>query len=279
MCLAILLWAVTEHIFRLVSGKYALVQIIWTRYAVHLVFMLSVVGPIKKIRIWRTRRLLLQICRGCMMIGMPVLAVMGNKRTGAGDAFLIFQASPILVVLMSAIWLKEKLHLLVVIGSTGAFIGALMMIPGKGDVYHQMSGGGLILLVAAAVCFGLYQTMTRLLRFEGWHANLFYTAATVFVPFTFMLPRFWVMPTFVDACLMAAVGLAGFFTLLALDLAFERAPASAAAPFAYILPALTILPTLFTSRAAPHRIPIFGGLLIFSCLIGIFCSKYPDNSD
>jgi drug/metabolite transporter (DMT)-like permease len=271
MCLSIFLWVVAEGIF-MTLNRYSFLEVIWIRYGAHLLFMLVILAPRRKAELLQTTRPVLEVVRGLMMIGMPVFAVMGSRTVRSGDVLAFWQFSPLLVAMLSAFILHEPARCSRWAATLAAFIGASMIV--RMDRIAPRSG--ILLLFGSALCFSLYQILTRILRTESWLANLFYTALVVFVPISFFQPTVWVAPTAIDGSLMILIGLVGFGLLWAMDRAFELAPASLLAPYSYSLPIWTMLESSLLMGTRPYSSAIFGGVIIIGSLFFLFIRESGD---
>ena len=156
MCLAIWLWAIAEGIFQIVGGRYSIFEIIWIRYGTHLLLMILVFGKKHKNNLWKTRRLSLQLARGTMMIGMPVLAVMGSKLSMTGNGLSLFQLAPLIVTFFAIFFLRERPSPINFYLLFSAFAGALILIKHNFFVFDP----GCVLIFGSVLCFSLYQIMT-----------------------------------------------------------------------------------------------------------------------
>jgi drug/metabolite transporter (DMT)-like permease len=110
--------------------------------------------------------------------------------------------------------------------------------------------------------FAVYVIMTRRLRTEELRTNLFYTGAGVFVPLTVYVPRVWLTPSPHDLAVFVAIGVFGFFALLTLDRAVERAEVSTSISFVYLQ---LVFAAAISWRRQPH--PITAQLLGGAALI------------
>jgi drug/metabolite transporter (DMT)-like permease len=247
-------------------SRYSYLEVVWIRYGTHLLFMLVIFAPRSKAEMLQTHRPALQVIRGLMMIGMPVLAVLGTRTARSGDALIFMQISPLVVALLSVFVLHEPLRYSRWVVTLAAFIGALVII----RMDSMAPSLGIFLLLGSAFCFGLYQILTRILRTESWLANLFYTALVVFVPISFFQPGIWIVPTPIDVGLMIAIGLVGFGALRAMDRAYELAPASVVAPYAYSLPIWLTFERFLFMKSPPHASTLFGVVIIIGSLLFLF---------
>jgi len=264
MCVAMLTWAVIESIPRFFSQYYASYQIVWLRYSTHLLFMLAVLGPRHKTQLIRTRHLLLQIARAMMMLGMHLCFIWAVRRIPLHDAMSVLWVSPLLLMVM-ALWLRERVKLVYWIVTLIAFAGVLIVLqPGRDTL-----SASVVFSLGMGVCFSLYQLTTRLMPDENILASLFYTAFGVWVPLSLLMPSHWVAPTPHDLALMVGIGLIGFVTLYALDRALELAPAPVVAPFAFTQPVFVVVVNLALLGLVPNDLTLLGALIVMVSLLAL----------
>jgi drug/metabolite transporter (DMT)-like permease len=262
MCLSIFLWVAAETIYKTVM-HYSFLEVIWIRYATHLLLVLCIVARRRKKELLKTSRPVLQGLRGLMMIGMPVLAVMGARSARAADVLAYWQFAPLLVLILSALVLSEPVRFSRWGATVAAFIGACLMV----RIDHVTLNSASLLLIGSAMCFSFYQILSRSLGKEPVLTGLFFTGLAVFLPLSPFQPGIWIPPTTIDFVLMAAIGIVGLALLWAIDKAYALAPASIVAPYAYLLPILvTIEHFAFTGRT-PTAWSMFGALVIAGSLL------------
>ncbi len=254
------MWVLVELLARFLRNSYSMYQVVWTRYGVHLLFMLAVWGWRDPGTLWRTRRLAFQVARSLLMFAMPAAVIMGITRGVDGDTlWTVFWITPLLIPVFATLWLGERPPVRVWIASGIAVAGAgLLLGPSL-----PRSPGALFLPLLSAASFSLYVVMTRMLRGESVLVNLFYTALGVFTVLTPVVARSWVTPTRHDFVVLAGIGLLGLGALYALDRMASASAVSSSAPVVALQVALTI----GASAVLANRIPGFrawGG----ACLVG-----------
>jgi len=265
MCLFSLLWAVVEMIAATLD-RYSALEIVWVRYGTHILFMLAAFAPRYGLILVRTRRPGIQVFRGIMMIGMTVFAMIGFRALRAADVWAVINFSPLFVMLLSILVLREPALLRRWVTVFVAFAGMLIVSrPGSGEL-----GPAFLLPLASAFCFGLYQIMTRILRTESRLTNLFYTAIVVFLPLTLLQPKIWIMPTLKDGLLMVTMGLVGFILLWALDFAYQLAPASVLAPYAFLVPIWMSLAHFGIQGHRPDGLTLLGAAIVIGSCFYLF---------
>lgn len=226
-----LAWALVEDVFGArLQGHYHLMQVVWCRYAAHLVLMLALCGW-RTPPMWRTQRLGFHLGRSLCMLVMPLsFALALTMGDGAGTVWAVFWVSPLVVLMLARLLLGERVPAwLWGVAAVGEVVAVLMLEPSL-----PRTLGGLALPLLMALSFSLYVVMTRSLRQEPVQVNLFYTALGVFLPLSVLMPFVWVTPGWHDALILSAIGVFGCGALWALDRACESAPVSRSAPTLHV---------------------------------------------
>ncbi len=227
---AVFIFALMDTTAKYLGRSYALPEVIWGRYFAHLIFMLVVFAPRLGLRIFHTRRLGLQALRSLMLVLCTGFFFAALNYLPIAEATAIGFISPFLVTLLSGPLLGEHVKRAQWLAVAAGFSGVLIVIrPGGGLLSYAA-----LLPMATALCYSLYQILTRkLAASENPVVTLFYTALVGGVVSTAVLPFYWVMPAPVDCGLMLLLGIAGGVGHYVLIRAFERTPASVLAPFGY----------------------------------------------
>ena len=139
--------------------------------------------------------------------------------------------APVLVTLMGAFFLKEKVETARWLAVAGGFAGVVIIIRPGGDVFTWAS----LLPLCCAACFAWYQILTRkLANLESPYTSIFYSGLVGSVLMSFTLPYVWVWPQSpFHALMFIVVGIIGGLSHLILIKAYDYAPASRLAPFSY----------------------------------------------
>lgn len=116
-----------------------------------------------------------------------LLYALGLKRTSPIDSAIILTLSPVIVLLVSALFLKERVTKRKLLGVAIAMSGALLVILMQGD--NEPSGGiiGNLLVLIAATAYGCYLVYTRSFS-HNYHPVvmlrwIFLFALLVYLPF------------------------------------------------------------------------------------------------
>ncbi len=261
------LWASVESIAANVLHRYSPYQVVWTRYGVHLAFMLLVWGWREPASLWRTQRPLFQFGRALLMLAMPASWVIAREQGVHSDTLMsIFWLSPLMILALAAIFLRERAGLGAWLATLAACGGMLLVLtptqwPGPARWFWPSVMG---------FTFAAYVVMTRSLRRDTVRANLFYTAFGVFLPLTVAMPAVWITPGLRDLSVMIAVGLLGWLTLFALDRMAAAAPVSLSAPFAFLqLPVIAGMAWV-AGRDRPGKVEFVGLLVILAAAVWVW---------
>lgn len=276
MAAFVLLWASVEALAADLLDRYSPYQVVWTRYAVHLAFMLLVWGRREPATLWRTRRPVFQLSRALLMLAMPaswVLALQGGTRHA--ELMSVFWLAPLMILGLGFIMSGERPGWRDWVAAAAAYLGALLILEP-----HRWRGiAALGYPIVMGFTFAAYVVMTRSLRTETTRANLFFTALGVFLPLSVAMPWLWITPRPADLARMTVVGLLGWVTLYALDRATAAAPVRSCAVFAYLqLPATLVLASVW-GGGWPHMSAMAGLVAIASGLTWTWVRWAPGRNE
>jgi drug/metabolite transporter (DMT)-like permease len=229
--------------------------------------MLIVVRPRAAASLVRTNRLGMQLTRSLLMLGMPVCFLIAARGMSLPGVLSVFWLVPLLVMAL-AHRLGERVGVRDWAAGALAFIGVQLVLRPDGNLVSW----GAVAALGMALCFGWYLSLTQRLEGETISANLFYTAAGVFVLLSIGAPSFWRWPTAGDALLMAGIGSLGLFALFALDMAVRESGAVVAAVAACSQPvwdvlAASLLGTDWPAATALCGVALVGGAMLLTVML------------
>lgn len=263
MCLSALCFAVIELIGAHVVVGVNAYEVVWIRYAVHLLFMALVIAPRLRINLLRTGHLGLQIARGLCMLGMPICFVLATQRLPLNDVWTGYWLAPVIGLVLSIVMLKEHAGWKHWAATLVGFFGvALIMRPD-----HNAIQLVLILPIGMALFFSLHLTLSRILRAEHPLVSLFYTALSVFVPLTLLMPYVWQAPSPMSCVGLVLIGLVGMVGLYAFARASELAPLPVVVAFAYTETIWSTIISAILFHSQTTRL-LFAGCLIVAGSVG-----------
>jgi drug/metabolite transporter (DMT)-like permease len=223
-------FAVMEATAKYLTQHYSVVEVTWARYLVNLLLLMLLFLRQPAREVLATKRLGLQLLRGACILTMTLLFFGAISLMGLADATAVLYAAPFFIVAFSVPMLGERVGIHRWISVAVGFVGVLVVTrPGSG-VY----GWPALLVVAAAVLYGVYVNITRLLGpTERPWPTVFYTALVGAVVMSATVPFFWSAPRPADWPLLALTGVLGGVGHYFIFKAYEAAQPSALAPFTY----------------------------------------------
>ena len=231
--LALFLFATLNASAKYLTTFYAVPFLVWARYAVHLAFMLIIVAPSQGFALIATKRPGLMIFRGMLLAGVTLLGQTAFRVLPLAETTAIVFVTPLLVALLAGPLLGEavtrKSWLATLTGLAGV---VLITRPGS-----DLDPYGVACALGAAVCYALYQLLTRKLSpSEPPLRQLFYTALIGSITMSLILPPYWPdsVPSFNQAALIAGLGLCGGTGHFLLIRALRETPASVLSPLLYV---------------------------------------------
>ena len=228
---AVAMFVVMDTTSKYLSRFYPVPAIVWARYFFHVLLVLIVLGPRLGLGLVRTQRLGVQLVRGLLLAGSTLFFVFAIKKMPLAETSSITFIAPVLVTLMGAFFLKEKVESARWFAVAGGFAGVVIIVRPGGDVFTWTS----VLPLCCAACFAGYQILTRkLANLESPYTSIFYSGLVGSVLMSLTLPFVWVRPqSLIHALLFIVIGIIGGLSHLILIKAYDYAPASSLAPFSY----------------------------------------------
>ncbi len=269
---ATLCFAALDATSKHLSKTYPIPMMVWGRYTFHCLMMVIFLAPSMRLQLVATSRPIAQITRALLLVGTTGFSMVGFSMMPLAESTAFLFITPLVVVILSHWLLKESItagHWLAVVAG---FCGALLIArPGGALSLH-----GIFWMSLAAACYAFYQVQTRQLSpTENTVTMLFYTALVGTVSMTLAAPLYWggPMPDWIDAVLIASLGIYGGTGHLMLTRAFRYAAASFLSPFLYAqLIWAMVLGWLFYDHL-PDLISIAGMAVIAASSLSIALSE------
>ena len=270
MALFVALWAAVEELAAGALQRYSPYQVVWTRYVVHVLFMVAVWGWREPASLWKTGRPVFQVLRSMLMLGMPASWIIAMQLgVGGGTLMSVFWMSPLLILAFAKLFLGERATWLLWIAALVACAGAWLLTGPSLPASLSL----LFFPIGMAVTFSLYVVMTRSLRSETPRANLFHSAFWVALLLTPAMPTLWITPAPQDLLAMIGVGLLGFAALFALDRMAAAAPVSVSAPASYLQLVFSIAIAWLFGHGHGGQWTAMGALLISGAVLFVWAHK------
>jgi len=212
-------------------GSVPVIVVVWLRFLIHVVIGGAILFPLRGAALVRSHHMRWHLVRAgmfCVMTGINFWALQYLQLTVTSTIFFLV---PILIALMAAPLLGEKLDAGRWMAILAGFAGVLVVVrPGSADFHPAM-----LLSVVNACMYAVYNMMTRRLAAYDSPETIQYLPAVgatiLLTPFALAgweSPEGWLEWTV--AFLLGALGGLGHYLLA---LAHRYAPASVLAPFLY----------------------------------------------
>ena len=233
MLAAVLCFALLDATAKHLSQKFPVPMLVWARYTLHFLLMLFFLAPTLRWKLVATRRPAMQIVRALMLVGVTGFAMAAFRHLPLAETTALLFITPLIVALLAGPFLGERLRPSHWIASICGFGGALLIARPDG----ALNATGLALVIAAALCYSIYQIQTRQLSpSENTLTMLFYTALVGSAAMTLAAPLYWggPLPDWREGLMIASLGIYGGTGHFLLISAFRHAPATTLSPFLYV---------------------------------------------
>jgi len=230
--------SLTYLVFSLLDGSakwlvsvMPVIMVVWLRFATHVLVAGVVLFPLRGFGLVRTQHLRWHVVRALMFVIMTGINFWALQYLQLTVTSSIFFSVPLIIALISASFLGEKLAAGKWIAIVAGFAGVLVIVRPWGAEFHP----AMLASVVNALMYAAFMMMTRRLAAYDSPETIQYlpaVGATIgLAPFAFAAwqwPSGWLEWTV--ACLMGVLGGLGHYLLA---LAHRYAPASVIAPFLY----------------------------------------------
>ena len=231
MCLTVAFFACLDTTAKYLGTMMDPLEVAWARYTSAFVLTLFVSNPVSQPGLMRTKRPVLQVVRGSLLVMSTVLNFFALRWLQLDEALSIIFTYPFIVAIVSGPilgeWLGRRRWTAIGVG----FCGVLLITrPGLGGF-----NPGAVLSLASVICYGFYAVLTRVAsRTDSNQTSLFYNNAVGALVMLPVIPFVWTMPqNWKIAALLVGIGLLGSIGHFFMISAHKLAPASVLSPFIY----------------------------------------------
>jgi drug/metabolite transporter (DMT)-like permease len=235
-------------------------QIVWTRYALGLPFLLVVAAVLRVRGLFHTRRPGLQVVRGLTPLVTSFAMVFAVAYLSLADATVILFASPLLIVAMSGPLLGERVSRPVWFAVAIGFLAVLVVArPG----FSALTQYALFPLVGA-ISFAVLQILTRRLSASGERPlnTLAWTLVSGAIVSTPIAIAFWQPLGLREWLLMLGLGTTFGLAQLTMIAGLAWAPAALVAPLSYVQIIAAVIFGMLVFGEVPDLWTIIGILMI-----------------
>lgn len=231
-----------------------------------------------------TQRFGLEYIRGFFLFLSFTTYMMGLAALPLADIAAIRNSGPLMITLLSVLWLGEKVDLRRWIALFVGFIGVLFIVKPGSATFNL----GSVFVLMGTIFYALNVMLTRKLQTTDSSATMAYYSSLVYLVLAFLLAPLasivgeipgahpsiaflfhrWSMPTLLDLVIMSGLGLVWAGGMYFVARAYSLAPASVVAPFEYAPLLINVVWGFFLWREIPTLTTLAGASL--TVLSGIY---------
>ncbi|MEO5807517.1 DMT family transporter [Devosia sp.] len=227
------LFALNDSANKFLVSEFPVPAVAATRYIVHCLVMIAILGPVQGRRLVQTRRTGLVLLRSICLVVATLFFGLALQHMPVAETTAIVYLAPMLVVLLARPLLGERIGLVGWISTLLGFCGVLLIVrPGGG-----LDPIGIVLALSNVGFSVVYYLLSRVLAAsEKTLTLLFYTALIGAICFGLALPWFWFdhAPTLLQLVLMLSLGVTAGMGHFLFTAAYRYAQASLLAPVTYM---------------------------------------------
>lgn len=227
-----------------------------------------------------TQRARLEYIRGFFLFLSFTTYMLGLAALPLADIAAIRNSGPLMITLLSVVWLGEKVGPRRWIALFVGFIGVLLIVQPGSATFNL----GSLFALAATLFYAFSVMVTRKLQTTDSSATMAYYSSLVYLVISFVLAplagvvgeipdahpsiaflfRAWTMPTLLDWGIMSGLGLVWAGGMYFVARAYSLAPASVVAPFEYAPLLFNVIWGFFLWHEIPTLMTLAGAFLTLS---------------
>lgn len=260
-------FALLDTTSQYVGGAVPVLMAVWLRFVVQTGMTAALLLPKQGSSLFATRAPWWQLLRGTLMVTSGTVAYISLQHVPVGEFTAILMLVPLVITLLAALLLRERVSGLTWLLVVGGLTGALIVVRPKTADFSSDLNPGMFLPLLLVLINALYQIVTsKMVKTEDPGTMHFYTGLTGLVFGTLALP--WSWTPLQDPTLWLLVGLLGVFGSLGhyfMIMGYQQAPASRITPYMYTQIAFATGAGWLVFGHAPDRWTVLGIALIAVC--------------
>ena len=234
-------------------------QLLLIKYLFVLILSLIESKRKKNLNFWKSKNIKLQIIRSVLSLVESGCFIISFKYLSLADTHSIGSLTPIIIVVLSVIFLKEKVSVKTWIAIFIGFLGVLIIIRPGFTVFDFKS----FIPLSAAFFLGLYQVTTRKAsEYDTTETSLFYTSMIGLIVASVLAYIYWQPLISESYIIFLGIGLFFSLGLYFQIIALSKARASLVQPFHYTLIFWAILLGYLFYNELPDLLTIMGSVII-----------------
>jgi drug/metabolite transporter (DMT)-like permease len=256
---AVLLFSIQDGIAKYLSMLYAPIVIAWMRFVAQTAMLGAIYGPRLKRDLFRTKVPKLQFYRALCMAGANLSFLVALRYVPLGEATAIFFLAPIIVMLLSNVFLGETISRFQWLSIALSVIGVMFIVRPGADIFDLAA----TLPLLSAVFIALYQMLTRkVMATDHAGASNFITSLMCVAILGVFQPFFWVTLPWTVWLIIAIQAVFAMVGHLFMTHSYRFASAAVLAPFTYFQIVFSALIGLMAFGHMPDGLSALGIALV-----------------
>ena len=280
LVLAMLIFSLQDIAVKWIGGDYPVLEIVLFRSLIALPCTFLFLGYEGKRGIPVTRQSRPEYIRGFFLFLSFTTYMMGLAALPLADIAAIRNSGPLMITLLSVVWLGEKVGPRRWIALLVGFAGVLLIVKPGATTFNL----GSLFALSATLFYAVNVMLTRKLQSTDSSATMAYYSSLVYLVLAFVLAPLavfvgeipdahpsiaflfhsWAMPAPLDWMIMAGLGLVWAGGMYFVARAYSLAPASVVAPFEYTPLLFNVMWGIILWREIPTLTTLAGASLTLS---------------
>ena len=239
--------------------NHSIFQLLFIKYIFTLLLSCNEAKRKKNYKFWQSNNIKLQILRSFFSIIESGCFVLAFRYLSLADVHSVGSLTPVIIVALSALILKEKVSPKTWIAIFVGFLGVLIILRPGLSIFDIKS----LLPLMAAFFLGLYQVVTRKVsENDSTETSLFYTSLIGFIVMSILALVYWQPLTLISYFLFTGIGIFFSMGIYFQIIALSKARASIIQPFHYTLIFWAIILGYFVYDDLPDIPTLVGAIII-----------------
>ena len=239
--------------------NHSIFQLLFIKYIFTLLLSCSEAKRKKNYKFWQSNNVKLQVLRSFFSIIESGCFVLAFRYLSLADVHSVGSLTPVIIVALSALILKENISPKTWIAIFIGFLGVLIILRPGLSIFDIKS----LLPLMAAFFLGLYQVVTRKVsENDSTETSLFYTSLIGFIVMSILAFVYWQPLTLNSYFLFTGIGIFFSMGIYFQIIALSKARASIIQPFHYTLIFWAIILGYLVYDDLPNIPTIVGAIII-----------------
>ena len=239
--------------------NHSIFQLLFIKYIFTLLLSCSEAKRKKNYKFWQSNNVKLQVLRSFFSIIESGCFVLAFRYLSLADVHSVGSLTPVIIVALSALILKENVSPKTWIAIFVGFLGVLIILRPGLSIFDIKS----LLPLMAALFLGLYQVVTRKVsENDSTETSLFYTSLIGFIVMSILAFVYWQPLTLNSYFLFTGIGIFFSMGIYFQIIALSKARASIIQPFHYTLIFWAIILGYLVYDDLPDMPTIVGAIII-----------------